>query len=282
MTAARRLASVVTLLASLAGCRGPSGPKVTLRYHPPTGATYHYALEQQNSMQMAGGPAGQLPGQEITLHIYYSQAVTGPTAGGIGVTVTYDSTTMLPAGMAPALDRMRGLTSKVVYDDRMHVVSATFTGIAGQASPLADQMGKSVKGMTLPLPDAPVGVGDSWTSETEMPIGEALGASTPLRSRTRLTVKEIQVAGADTSILLAVQTTFPGDPFTITQRGRQATVKLTGAIAGEQLFSLGKSVPVRYSMGGRMTIAVRDPQTGSAGMSLAMEQHTALQLTDSH
>lgn len=284
MTAARRLASAVTALAwlaPLAACRGASGPKVTLRYHPPTGATYHYALEQQNSTQMAGGPVG-LPAQQMTLHIYYSQAVTGPAAGGIGVTVTYDSTTMVPAGMAPALDRMRGLTSKVIYDDRMHVVSATFTGIAGQPSPIADQMGKSVKGMTLPLPEAPVGVGDSWTSEAEMPIGEVLGATTPLRSRTTMTVKEIQVAGADTSILLAVQTTFPGDPFTITARGHHATVKLTGAIAGEQLFSLGKSVPVRYSMGGRMTIAVRDPQNGSQGMSLAMEQHTSLQLTGSN
>jgi hypothetical protein len=143
-------------------------------------------------------------------------------------------------------------------------------------------MGKSVKGMTLPLPEAAVGVGDSWTSEAEMPIGEALGASTPLRSRTTLTVKEIQVAGADTSILLAVQTTFPGDPFNITQRGRHATMKLTGAITGEQLFSLGKGVPVRYTMGGRMTIAVSDPQQGAQGLSFAMEQHTSLQLTGSN
>src|SRR5207249_7278301 len=85
------------------------------------------------------GPMAQLPGQEITMHIYYSQAVTGPTTGGIGVTVTYDSTTMVPAGMAPALDRMRGLTSKVVYDDRMHVVSASFSGIEGQQSPVVEQ-----------------------------------------------------------------------------------------------------------------------------------------------
>src|SRR5436309_16021627 len=102
----------------------------------------------------------QLPGQEITLHIYYSQAVTGPTTRGIGVAVTYDSTTMVPAGIAPALDRMRGLTSKVVYDDRMHDVSASFSGIAGQKSPVVQQMGNSVRGMTVPLPEGPPRLGD--------------------------------------------------------------------------------------------------------------------------
>src|SRR5712691_6330494 len=226
----RRLGLAATGFVTLLGCRGGGGPKVTLRYHPPRGATYHYALEQQNTVRMESGPQAQLPAQDVTLHIYYSQAVTGPTAGGIGVTVTYDSTTMVPGGMAPALDRMRGLTSKVVYDDRMHVLSAEVSGIQGQASPLAEQMGKSVKGMTLPLPEPPVGVGDSWTSEAELPIGEALGVSTPLKSRTKFTVKQIQVAGADTSVLLAVETTFPGDPFTISQGGRQATVKLSGAV----------------------------------------------------
>src|SRR5260370_37980382 len=117
MTAARRLAAAAMALAALArlaGCRGASGPKVTLRYHPPMGATYHYALEQQNSMQMGGCPAG-LPSQEITLHIYYSQAVTGPTAGGIGVTVTYDSTTMVPAGHGPPPARPRRRTRKGGY-----------------------------------------------------------------------------------------------------------------------------------------------------------------------
>jgi len=280
MSAARCVIVAAAACATLVGCRGGGGgggPKVTLRYHPPTGAIYRYTLEQQNSVKMEGGPMAQLPGQDITLHIYYSQAVTGPTAGGIGVTVTYDSTTMAPGGMAAALDRMRGLTSKVVYDDRMHVVSASFSGIQGQASPLAEQMGKSIKGMTLALPDAPVGVGDSWTSETDLPIGAALGASAPLKSHTKLTVKQIQAAETDTSVVLAVETTFPGEPFTITQGGRKASVRLTGTVTGEQVFSLAKSVPVHFTMGGSMRIAMRD-LSSSQGMTIAMEQQTTLQL----
>jgi len=280
MPAARRFALAATAWCALTQCRGASGPKVTLRYRPPTGATYHYALEQQNSVKMETGPMAQMPQQDVTLHIYYSHSVTGPTAGGIGVTVTFDSTTMVPGGMAPALDRMRGLTSNVVYDDQMRVVSASPPGGEGQPSPITEQLGKSVKGMSFPLPGQPVGVGDSWTSETELPMGDALGVSEQIKSRSKLTVKEIQVAGADTAVLLGIETTFPGDPFTLTRQGVKATVRLSGMLAGELLFSLARSVPVRSSMSGTMKIDVRGAGMpgGANGMTMAMEQQTSLQL----
>jgi hypothetical protein len=280
VTVVRRLTWTAAALATLAGCRGGSGgPKVTLRYRPPAGATYGFALEQQNSMKVEGGPMAQLPGQDVTLHIYYTQAVTGPTAGGIGVTVTYDSTTMEPGGMAPALDRMRGLRSNVVYDDRMRIVSASVSGVEGQPSPLLEQMGKSVKGITFALPEGAVGVGDSWTSESELPLGEALGASAPIKSSTKVTLKQILVEGADTSVLLAVETSFPGDPVTVNQKGRTATLRLSGAISGEQLFSVAKSVPVRSNTGGTMRIAVRAGEEASDAMTIAMAQQTSLRLT---
>ncbi|MGH7549010.1 MAG: hypothetical protein ACREMM_12675 [Gemmatimonadales bacterium] len=103
MTAARIFALAALAAAALTACSGAgggsgTGAKVTLRYRPPAGATYQYALEQQNSVEMETGPMAQLPGREVTVNIYYTQAVTGPTAGGIGVTLTYDSTSMTPAG----------------------------------------------------------------------------------------------------------------------------------------------------------------------------------------
>src|SRR2546428_13332869 len=99
MSTARRLAVAATAVVVVGGCRSARGPKVSLRYHPPTGATYHYALQQQNSVKMEGGPMAQLPGQDVTLHIYYSQAVTGPTTGGNGGTGTPDPTTTGAAGV---------------------------------------------------------------------------------------------------------------------------------------------------------------------------------------
>src|SRR5207244_12983467 len=132
---------------------------------------YRYRLEQQNSIKFETGPMARMPGQAFTMRMYYTQSVAGPTDGGIGVTVKFDSTTlespmMGPDAMKPALDRMRGLTSTIVYDERMNVVRADFHGVAGTPSPLTDQMGKSVKNMAFPLPAEPVGGGDSWTPET--------------------------------------------------------------------------------------------------------------------
>jgi hypothetical protein len=284
MTASRSRALGATALLTLTACSGKSGPKVTLRYHPPAGAAYHYALEQQNAMHVEGGAMGAMPEQAFTMHVYYTQLVTGPAKGGVGVTTTFDSTTVEGPGMSagamqPALDRMRGLRSEMVYDDRMQVMSAAFSGVAGVPSPMTEQMGTSVKAMAMRLPEAAVGVGDSWVSEQELPLGQQLNASTPIKSRTKLTVKEIQVAGPDTSVLLTLETSFPGDPIELTQQGQHVTMRLSGGLTGEQVFSLTRSVPVRATMGGTMKINVKGgAQQGE--MTMAMRQQTSLQLTE--
>src|SRR6059036_2931478 len=99
MPGARSLALAAAALVTVGGCRGgASGPKVTLRYHPPAGAAYHYSLEQQNAMRVEGGPMGAMPEQAFTMHIYYTQLVTGPSKGGVAVTTTFDSTTVEAPG----------------------------------------------------------------------------------------------------------------------------------------------------------------------------------------
>src|SRR5204863_1950943 len=176
--------------------------------------------------------------------------------------------------MGPALDRMRGMKSDVVYDERMHVLSAAFTGLAGAPSPVTEQLGSSMKGMAFPLPEGPVGVGDSWVAEHELPLGQqALSTSGPLKSRTRITVKEIQVAGVDTSVLLGIETSFPDEPITLTQQGpggapQTGTLRLSGNLSGEQLYSLKRSAQVRAMMGG--TIKMKSTAGGRGEMTMAM------------
>jgi hypothetical protein len=289
MIAARSLALAATLLVGLGGCGGgASGPKVTLRYHPPAGAAYHYALDQQNSMRMEGGPMSAVPEQVFRMKLYYTQRVNGPAPGGgegVAVTVTFDSTLLDAPGMGagamqPALDRMKGMKSNVVYDERMHVLSAAFTGLAGAPSPVTEQLGQSLKSMAFPLPEEPVGVGDSWVTEHEMPLGQQLNASQPIKSRTKLTIKEIQVVGPDTSVLFAVETSFPNEPIELSQQGQQVTMRLSGSLAGEQVYSLARSAQLRAQMGGTMKINVQGGQAGRGAMTMAMTQQTSLQLTE--
>ncbi len=253
MPGARSLALAAVALVAAGACRGgASGPKVTLRYHPPAGAAYHYALDQQNAMRIEGGQMSAMPEQTFRMRVYYTQQVNGPAQGGVAVTVTFDSTSldapgMGPGAMRPALDRMRGMRSDVVYDERMHVLSAAFTGLAGAPSPVTEQLGNSMKSMAFPLPEEPVGVGDSWVTEHELPLGQqALSTSAPLKSRTRITVKEIQV--------------------------------VSGNLSGEQLYSLKRSAQVRAMMGG--TIRMKSGAAGQPEMTMAMTQQTSLQLTE--
>jgi len=290
MFAPRSLALAATVLVTIGACRGgASGAKITLRYHPPTGAAYHYSLDQQNAMRIVGGPMSALPEQTFRMRMYYTQLVKGPAQGGVAVTVTFDSTSldapgMGPGAMRPALDRMRGMRSDVVYDDRMHVLSAAFTGLTGAPSPVTEQLGSSMKSMAFPLPEGPVGVGDSWVAEHELPLGhQALNASGPLKSRTKITVREIQIAGADTSVLLGIETSFPEAPITLMQRGeggaqQTGTLRLSGNLSGEQLYSLQRSAQVRAMMGG--TITMKTGTTGQPEMTMAMTQQTSLQLTE--
>src|SRR5207253_4592130 len=112
---------------------------------------------------------------------------------------------------------------------------------------------------------------------------QALNASRPLKSRTRITVKEIQIAGADTSVVLGIETHFPDDPITLTQRGeggapQTGTLRLSGSLSGEQVYSLQRSAQVRAMMGG--TIKMKSGTAGQPETTMAMTQQTSLQLTE--
>ena len=278
MTGCRFLVFTATAVV-LTGCRSASMPKVMLRFRPPAGAAYHYALEQRTSWAVEG-PGGPVPGQDITLQIHYTQTVGGPTAGGTAVTVSYDSVTILPGGLAAALDRMRGLKSRVVFDERGRVVSAAIAGIQGEPSPIADQLERSMKGTALPLPETPVGVGDSWTAEAESAT-PATGVGSSIPMRTRFTVKEIQATGADTTVVVAVESTFPGDPVAVKEAGRGGmenhTVRVSGGLTGERAYSLAKGIPLRSTMGGSMRVEDRGPAGESQVTTLSRQ--FSLQLT---
>jgi hypothetical protein len=121
-------------------------------------------------------------------------------------------------------------------------------------------------------------------AEHELPLAhQALNASQPLKSRTKITVKEIQIAGADTSVLLGLETSFPDEPITLTQQGQggapqTGTLRLSGNLSGEQVYSLKRSAQVRAMMGG--TIKMKSAAAGQPEMTMAMTQQTSLQLTE--
>lgn len=259
--------------------------KVALRYHPPAGAAYRYVLEQRNTLTMEAGPLAGMGEQKVEMRMHFTQAVTGPVPGGVEVRVTFDSTHMdvpgMPAEMlAVELERLRGVVSTVLLDERAHVLTNDF-GTASAVSPaLASQLAAGVKAMAFPLPEQPMGRGDSWAVATDLPLPQLPGATGAGAgaARTTLTVQEIRVARGDTTVLLRVETTFPSDPVRMTVGGQPATLRLSGALSGDQLFSLTRGAVVRGTMKGKMRVNVTGGLFGRQGMVLSSDNETTMRL----
>lgn len=270
------------------------GTKVTLRYHPPMGAVYHYALVQHNLMAMEAGPLAGMGKQELAMRMHFTQTVKGPaageTGGGIVVEVTFDSTSMELPGVAPEMiaqqmARLRGLKSTVVFDERAQVLRTDF-GTANIPPEMKSQMASGIKAMTFAFPEQAVGQGDSWTVSTHLPIGQlpgaagAGGADGAGPARTTLTVREIHIAGADTTVVLDIKTEFPTDPIELDIAGQRATLKLAGSLAGDQRFSLTRGAVLESTLKGKMRMNITAAALGQQEMVVSSDTEHTLRLVD--
>jgi len=277
-------ALTVAVLAAACGDKGSSvASKITLRYHPPAGAEYRYVMDQVHTMSMEAGPLTGMGEQKLTARMHLTQNVTGPVPGGIEGKVTFDSMHIEAPGMAPdmmarELDRARGFVSTVLFDERGRVVRSAVGAAPGVAPELASQMSSSVKALAFALPEEPVGPGDSWTITSELPAGQLPGVSGAGASRTKLTVREIRVTAGDTTVLLGVETTFPDDPIGLTIAGRPATLRLSGSLTGDQVFSLTRGVVVSSTVKGTMKVNVSGGPLGGRGMVVSSATEASLRL----
>lgn len=280
-----RLAAVLAVL-PVVGCG--DGRKIALRYHPPAGAVYHYALEQNTKITVHSGPLTGMGQQQLTMHMHFTQTVKGPAAGGgTEVQVVFDSTTMEMPGMTSdavgaQLSRMRGLRSTVVFDDRAQILHTDFAPGQNVPPQLANQMAAGIKAMTFGFPEQPVGRGDSWTMTTELPLGQIPGANASQAgpARTTLTVREIRMMGSDTSVIIGIKTAFPTGPIQLTFAGQQATLKLAGQLAGDQEFSISRGAVVGGAMSGSMTMNISAPALGMTSMQMATDTQNSIRLVE--
>jgi hypothetical protein len=277
------LASALVLLIAC-GERAPSGPKVSLRYHPPAGAVYRYTLEQRNAMTMESGPMAGMGKQELVMTMHFTQSVTGPVAGGTEVRVTFDSINMLAPGVPPdmmerELGRLRGLQATVLFDERAQVVRTDFRGAAGVPPEMTAQMASGIKAMSFAFPADPVGPGDTWTVETELPMGALPGASRGAgAARTTLTVKSVDVENGDTTVVFDVNTTFPEDPIPLDLGGQRASLRLTGSLAGDQQFSITRGAVLRSAVKGTAKVSLTAGAAGTPPMEMTTDAETTLRL----
>lgn len=278
----------LALVVLVAGC-GDRGPEIALRYHPPAGSVFRYILEQHNTMAMESGPMAGMGKQQLVMRMYFSQSVTGPAPGGSGteVVITFDSVGMEapgvpPEAMARELGQFRGMKVTVVFDERAQVVRTDFGRTAGASAELAAQMTSGIKAMAFAFPAEPVGPGDSWTVMTELPLGQLPGVSSGSggAARTTLTVRSVDIANGDTSVVLGVTTAFPEEPIVLDLGGQQANLRLAGSFTGEQFFSITRGAVVRSAIKGKARMSITASGLGAQAMEMTSDAETTLRLLD--
>lgn len=280
---------VCLLLAVALACKGREQPatpvttKIPLRYHPPAGAVYHYVLEQTS--RFAPDTATVADSATLTsMTLAFSQAVGDRAAEGIPVTITLDSSGVAspmlnPAAAAAASATLRGLRLTAVFDDQLRLVRNDLSALDRLPALVREQVQLGVRAAALPFPEQPVGAGDGWTNETELPFAQ-LASGTPLTVASRITVRSIGVARGDTTVLLGVETALPDRPLQFNLGGQTVTVTLRGGITGEQVFSLTRGAVVSGALGGTIHLNVTGGFFGTQGMAMRVEQHATTRLVE--
>jgi len=274
------------LVLLVAACQQDAGPKIALRYHPPTGAVYRYALEQTTRLDMpeASGPLAGVSRQGMRLRIYSTQTIQGPVdGGGIEVQIVMDSASLVMPNvdMSRQLAQLRGSRSTAVFDDRFHVLRSDVSALHAAPPEVANQMAAVLNGMAYAFPAQPVGPGDSWTLSTKLPIEQFGGvdASKAGNAQTTLTVREIQVRDADTSVVLDIKTAFPTGPVELAVAGQRGSMTLSGEMTGHQTYSISRGTVVDATISGETTITMTIPTLGIREMALNTVTSSTLQLT---
>ena len=253
---------------------------IALHFHPQPGSTFQYAMKQDLTMK-ADDKGGGEP-QTLGISIAFTQMVKGPAEGGIEIVLRVDSVGMaspgMPAGaVAQATQMLRGLESRLIFDEHMKVIRSEVSDAAGVPPQLANQIASGLRGASFPLPDRPLKIGESWTVDMAAPTGLP-GMAQPLQLHYEITLKDMTVTGADTVVRLGLETTFPKDPINVSGQEGSGTVRLDGSMKGEQQFSITRGAIVRVEMNGSMKITTAG---GLGEGSMIMEQRLALELLGS-
>ncbi len=279
--------SLVVLTAVLLACTGDKPPtpittKILLRYHPPVGAAYRYVLDQTS--RFAPDAAGTDSAPANTMSLRFIQTIGTAAAGGVPVTTQLDSARVASPMLSPeaaedAARRLRGVHLTSVFDDQLRLVRNDFSALDRLPSIVGDQVLLGFRAAAVPFPEQPVGPGDSWTNQVELPFGQIPGGA-PITATTTLTVREILVTGSDTTVHYTAETSLPEHPLRFTMGGQPITIAVRGALTGEQRFSLTRGAAVTASLGGTIRVNVTGGLFGTQGMALRVDQQGTITLQE--
>jgi hypothetical protein len=281
---ARHVAALCSML--LAAC-GRGGPKVALRYHPPANAVYHIAVEQRTQVSIDSGPTllTTMGKQSMLSRMLFTQTVKGPASGGgTEVEIVFESMTVempgIPsAAIARELAKLNGLRATVVIDERGQVVRNDFAK-SDIPPDMARQMEAGIQAMSLGFPGQPVGPGDSWVQTTELPLQQVPGvdASSAGPAKATTTIREVRIAGADTTVIMDMKMEFPTGPITVRFGNEWGTLRITGDVNGHQQYSMARGVMLDGTVKGATRLRISAPSFVSTPLVMLTETESSIVL----
>jgi hypothetical protein len=278
----------VPLAIAFAGCKAadkapsamPITEKILLRYHPPTGATYAYQLDQTSRIGPDSAVADS--GNQNVMHLAFHQTIGVVTPESVAVTATLDSARvsspmLSPAAANDAAQRLQGVRLTALFDQQQRLIRDDWSGLRRLPGVVGDQLQLVFRAAALTLPDRPVGSGDSWTNTVELPFGQMAGGA-PLTAKTRVSVQELHVQAGDTIARLVVATGVPDRPMRFSFGGQSITVLLMGTVTGDQTFSVTRGALIDATLGGTILVRVSGGVFGPQGMTMRVDQQGAMRL----
>jgi hypothetical protein len=260
----------------------PPGPaKVLLRFHPPVGERYAVVQTQMVRTAPDSGSPQAMPAMAMTIRTFSRDSILERVADTIRVLQVIDSMHAdMPVSTAPDMfSQARGMQGLISYDDRMAVRRAAFTDPGGNSTRFSGSMAEAVRTYAIGFPPQAVAVGDSWSTTINAGLGQTFpGMSDSLAIAATLTVDSVIVTGRDTTVLLKVRLVFPETPLVLKTGGVEMTMRMSGVIEGEELFSIARGVMLRSTMDGTMHMTMSSAAFGATPVRMAMTQHLTRQV----
>jgi hypothetical protein len=255
------------IVVALALCAAPhvvAQSALHFRYAPQVGSSLHRLVWTEGTIAFGEGMVGQPLADSVVLELNelhsVTQTVRAREATNFVVQVQLDSgrTRMRPQGgpwKLVAADTTGPKAGTFVFDERLRIREIR----GGRGDSITDDRARELRnampGFEAALPEAPVSVGASWTSDIVFPLGElvrldqedlptSVAPSTEFVVRAAFQLDSLMVRGPDTLAFVGVSGNFMPMTVSVAAESGQGNVQVSGAFSGRLIWSTAWSAYV--------------------------------------
>ena len=257
-----------------------AAPRRALRYVVPAGYRGHMNMDMTMSLAMRSGGGQVIPAMQVpTVRVGADTAVTGVSAtGDITFTIAFTGMALQStAGVDPtALGPFRAVSDELKNVKGTATISSrgvtrslqmdTSQASSPQIGQMMDSVKTSVAGISMPLPEEPVGVGAHWE------VRQAMG-STGMALFQKVECELAALDAGSATLTLKIEQTAPAQPMrnpSLPPGADLSIESITGAGTGTMTVAFNALVPTS-DMSSRSTMVMTMKAGGAAAQQVTVE-----------